>query len=85
MDHTNVPLYMITITNTYQTMDIETYPVHDISMCSDFGVIDCNCCSTWPELVGIGGRTKSKSNGKSSSNGVRFVEANRFSEASATA
>ena len=41
LDHTNVLLYM-TITNTYQTIDIETYPIHDISMCSDFGVKDCS-------------------------------------------
>ena len=72
LDHTNVPLCIIITTNTY---------VHDISMCFDVGVKDCSCCSTWPELVGIGGN----SNGKSSSNGASLSEAIRFSEASATA
>ena len=50
-------------------------------MCSDFGAEDCSSCSTWPELVGIGGNI----NGNSSSNGVRLCEAARFSEAAATA
>ena len=40
-------------------------------MCSDFGIDNCTCCETWPEIVGMEDKNKSKSKTKR----IRFSEA----------